>query len=181
MTTDERQLEDPEASKSPTARDLTDGLSEIVGPATEKSNPGKEFASLLEKVGGVGKPQILYFSMDDCEACQEMAPKLDELAEKHKDEAHLAKFDFSAYDRKNPTIDQQMIKFLGVGSVPALVFVDKQGTIQSSLIGYAAENFSNSFEKCLGKARDAKVKTDPDDLRELQNARVQQARENFAI
>lgn len=75
-----------------------------------------------------GRPMIVDFSATWCPPCKQLKPIFEKLAEEFK-----GRIDFVTVDvDENPELSQAY----GVQSIPMLVFLNKDGQIQQSLVGF---------------------------------------------
>ena len=75
-----------------------------------------------------GRPMIVYFSATWCPPCKQLKPIFEKLAEEFK-----GRVDFVTVDvDENP----QLAQAYGVQSIPMMVFLNKDGQIQNTLVGF---------------------------------------------
>lgn len=75
-----------------------------------------------------GKPTIVDFSATWCPPCRQLKPIFEKLAEEFKGRINFITIDVD----ENPVLSQSY----GVQSIPMMVFLNKDGQIQNTLIGF---------------------------------------------
>lgn len=75
-----------------------------------------------------GKPTIVDFSATWCPPCKQLKPIFEKLAEEFKGRINFITIDVD----ENPELSQSY----GVQSIPMMVFLNKDGQIQNTLIGF---------------------------------------------
>ena len=75
-----------------------------------------------------GKPTIVDFSATWCPPCKQLKPIFEKLAEEFKGRINFITIDVD----ENPELSQAY----GVQSIPMMVFLNKDGQIQDTLIGF---------------------------------------------
>ena len=75
-----------------------------------------------------GKPMIVDFSATWCPPCRQLKPIFEKLAEEFRDRITFVTIDVD----ENPELSQSY----GVQSIPMMVFLNKDGQIQDTIVGF---------------------------------------------
>jgi thiol-disulfide isomerase/thioredoxin len=131
---------------------------------------GKQFIELTEELGRPGLPKVLHFSMEGCGPCKQLEPVLEKARKKFADKVDVIDIDV------NDSKYKKLIEHLSLNGVPALLYVDKQGTLADVIIG-----FDKSVEGAVGSKFEhltaKKQSKNDEDLAALQDKKVEQFRE----
>ncbi|NLT93996.1 MAG: thioredoxin fold domain-containing protein [Clostridia bacterium] len=93
--------------------------------------PAPNAAETLQKALGNGKPTFLQFTSENCPACREAAPWIEEIYQTYKNEVN---FILADVNKGGSSLAQQ----LGVMAVPTFVYFDHEGNIVEAFAGYPA-------------------------------------------
>ena len=107
--------------------DATDAQEMTVQEQTISADPGYKIEN-GKVVPTNGKPMIVDFSATWCPPCQKLKPIFAELEKEFEGRINFLTVDTD----ENPTLAQSY----GVQSIPMLVFINKDGQIQNTIVGF---------------------------------------------